>query len=450
MSKLSFEQKICLVGVGGVSMSALAEMLHIRGYNIFGTDRVKSVRTDKLAAMGIPVFIAPNSPDNIRDADVVIRTAAARDDAPEVIAARAKGLPVLARAEAWAALMEPYRQRVGLAGTHGKSTTTGMCAQIALTAGLDPSISIGADLPVIGGNLRVGERFDSFVFEADEYWDSFLHFRPTVSVINNIEADHPDYYKSMEQMIGSYAKYVSLTSECVVVNADSDNAMLAVKDAKCRVVTFGLEREADYTVRDLTFDHNYATFTLVGFGKDLGKVTLSVFGRHNVYNAVASAAAMIASGVSPELAVKGLNDFSGVSRRFERRGYVNGAVLVDDFGHHPTEMQMTMDVAKSLGYDRVIIVFQPYTYSRTREYFDDFVNVLKQADIAVLTEILGAREVNPGNDTSKTMVDAVPGAVFTPTFDDAEAWIRANARKGDLIYTTGCGNLYLLCDRLVK
>ena len=450
MGKLPFDKKICLIGIGGVSMSALAEMLHIRGYNIIGCDRVESVRTRKLAAMGIPIRIAPKSPDNLQDAEAIIRTAAARDDAPEVIAARAKGLPVFARAEAWAALMEGYSNIVGLAGTHGKSTTTGMCSQIALTAGTDPTISIGADLPVINSNLRVGDRKDMFVVEADEYWDSFLYFHPTVAVINNIEADHPDYYKSMEQMIGSYTKYASQTTGRVIVNADNPNTLIAAKGATCPVETFGLENPADYTARDISFDHNYASFTLIGHGKDLGRVTLSVHGIHNVYNAVASAAAMIATGISPELAVKGLNDFTGVARRFEKRGLVNGAVLVDDFGHHPTEMQMTIDVAKSLGYDRVIMVFQPYTYSRTSEYFDDFVRVLKQADIAVLTEILGAREVNPGNDTSANLVNCIPGAVFTPTFDDAEAWLRTNAREGDLIVTTGCGNLNLLCDRLVK
>ena len=255
----------------------------------------------------------------------------------------------------------------------------------------------------------------------------------------------------MDQMIASYTKFASLVPPdgCVVVNAENANAVKASEGARCRVRTFGLNVPADVTARNLRFSHNYAAFTLVADGNALGDISLSVHGIHNVYNAIGSAAAMLACGVKPALVVQGLNDFGGVARRFERRGTVNGAILVDDFGHHPTEMQMTMDVAKSLGFKRVITVFQPYTYSRTSQYFDDFVKVLSQADIAVLTEILGAREVNPGHDTSKTLVDAIPGAVFTPTFDDAEAWILANAREGDLIVTTGCGNLNLLCDRLV-
>ena len=449
--KLPHNKRICLVGIGGVSMSALAEMMLTQGYTIFGCDRVQSARTEKLASMGIPVRIAPNDPSNIDGADIVIRTAAARDDAPEIMEARRRGIQVMARAEAWASLMEGYRHIVALSGTHGKSTTTGMCGQIALTAGLDPTISIGADLPVIGGNLRVGDAREVFIAEADEYWDSFLHFRPTVAVINNIEADHPDYFKSMDQMLASFTKFASLVPPdgCVVVNAENENAVRASKGARCRVCTFGLNVPADVTAGNLTFKHNYASFTLIADGNALGRITLSVHGIHNVYNAIGAAAAMLACGVKPALVVQGLNDFGGVARRFERRGTVNGAILVDDFGHHPTEMQMTMDVAKSLGFQRVITVFQPYTYSRTSQYFDDFVKVLSQADIAVLTEILGAREVNPGHDTSKTLVDAIPGAVFTPTFDDAEAWIRENAREGDLIVTTGCGNLNLLCDRLV-
>ena len=449
--KLPHNKRICLVGIGGVSMSALAQMLLSHGYTIFGCDRVESARTRKLAEMGIPVRIAPNDASNIDGADIVIRTAAARDDAPEIIEARRRGLVVMARAEAWACLMEGYRNIVALSGSHGKSTTTGMCGQIALTAGLDPTISIGADLPCIGGNLRTSDAREIFVAEADEYWDSFLYFRPTVAVINNIEADHPDYFKSMEQLVGSFSKFASLVPPdgCVVANAENAYAMQAASAARCQVRTFGLNVPCDVTAKNLRFRYNYASFTLVADGNALGEITLAVHGIHNVYNAIASAAAMLACGVKPALVVEGLNDFSGVARRFERRGTVNGAVLVDDFGHHPTEMQMTMDVAKSLGFRRVIMVFQPYTYSRTSQYFDDFVRVLRQADVAVLTEILGAREVNPGNDTAKTLVDAIPGAVFTPTFDDAEAWLRANAREGDLIVTTGCGNLNLLCDRLV-
>ena len=449
--KLPHNKQLCLIGIGGVSMSALAEMLLSHGYTLFGCDRTQSVRTERLVSLGIPVRIGSNDPSNIDGADIVIRTAAARDDAPEIIEARKRGIPVMARAEAWACLMEGYRHVVCLAGTHGKSTSTGMCAQIALTAGLDPTVSIGADLPVIHGNMRVSDAREVFVAEADEYWDSFLYFHPTVAVINNIEADHPDYFKSMDQMIASYTKFASLVPPdgCVVVNAENANAVKASEGARCRVRTFGLNVPADVTARNLRFSHNYAAFTLVADGNALGDISLSVHGIHNVYNAIGSAAAMLACGVKPALVVQGLNDFGGVARRFERRGTVNGAILVDDFGHHPTEMQMTMDVAKSLGFKRVITVFQPYTYSRTSQYFDDFVKVLSQADIAVLTEILGAREVNPGHDTSKTLVDAIPGAVFTPTFDDAEAWILANAREGDLIVTTGCGNLNLLCDRLV-
>ncbi len=449
--KIPHNKRLCLVGVGGVSMSALAEMLLHHGYTLFGCDRVQSTRTERLVSLGIPVLIGPNDPHNIDGADIVIRTAAARDDAPEIIEARRRGLPVMARAEAWACLMDGYRNIVALSGTHGKSTTTGMCSQIALTAGLDPSVCIGADMPVLGGNLRSSDSREIFVAEADEYWDSFLYFRPTVAVINNIEADHPDYFKSMDQMLASYTKFASLVPPdgCVVANADSETAMQASRGARCRVRTFGLNAPADVTAQNLVFDHSYAQFTLVADGNALGQVSLSVHGIHNVYNAVAAAAAMLACGVRPALVIEGLNDFSGIARRFERRGFINGATLIDDFGHHPTEMQMTMDVARSLGFSRVITVFQPYTYSRTSRYFDDFVRVLSQADVAVLTEILGARETNPGHDTAKTLVDAIPGAVFTPTFDDAEAWIRANAREGDIIITTGCGNLNLLCDRLV-
>jgi len=447
---LSAYHRPCIVGIGGVSTSALAEMLKARGFDVFGTDWNESPRTHRLESLGIPVHIGPNNAHSIDGADIVIRTAAAHDDAPEIVAARAQGIPVMERAAAWADVMLEYKQVLCLSGCHGKSSTTGMAAAIGIAAGLDPTVSIGADLSAIGGNLHIGSH-ELFVAEADEYYNSFLNFPPTVAVVNNIEIDHLDFFSGLDAIMKSFNRFVHLVPESgtVVVNADNENACRATADVTCRVLRFGLENPADVTARDLRYDHGCGVFTLVFDGEALGEVRLQIPGSHNVYNALASAAGCLACGIAPEAVVSGLNGFAGVARRFERRGTFNGAVLVDDYAHHPTELRTTLDTARECGYKRVICAFQPHTYSRTKTLFADFVEALMLADLPVLTEIFAAREQNTEHMSSKTLADAVNG-VFCPTLADTAAYLRTIAREGDLIIMAGAGSILEVTEMLLS
>ena len=450
MKILSAYHRPCIIGIGGVSTSALAEMLKSLGFEVFGTDWNDSARTRRLVSLGIPVHIGPNNPHSIDGADVVIRTAAAHDDAPEIVAARAQGIPVMERAAAWADVMREYRQVLCLSGCHGKSSTTGMCAAIGIAAELDPTVSIGADLSIIGGNLHIGGH-EMFVAEADEYYNSFLNFPPTVAVVNNIEFDHPDFYPDLDAVLKSFNRFIHLVPSdgTVVVNADNENACRATADADCRILRFGLDNPADVTARDLHWDHGCGVFTLMEGGEALGEIRLQIPGIHNVYNALASAAGTLACGVAPAAVIAGLNGFTGVDRRFERKGTFNGAVLVDDYAHHPTELKNTLATARSCGYERVICAFQPHTYSRTKLLFDDFAEALKLADVPVLTEIYAAREQNTENMTSKTLADAV-GGVFCESLADTAAYLRSIAREGDLIIMAGAGSILEVTQMLLS
>ena len=440
-----------LVGIGGVSMYPLSEMLMHRGLTVTGSDsNTASANCQALAAQGVTLF-AGHFPENVKGADLVIRTAAVHDDNPEIAAARAAGIPVYERAEALGALMGEYRHALCVAGTHGKTTTTSMCTHIAMAADVDPSIMIGGDIPLLGCGYRIGGG-DTFVLEACEYRNSFLHFRPTIAVVLNVEEDHMDFFHDLGEIQASFRAFAaSVPAEgFVVANADDANTMQALSGLDRQLVTFALDHDADYTAADLSFERGYARFTIMERGEALCTVALSVPGRHNVSNALAAAAAARCMGIGADTIAVGLEGFTGAGRRFEFRGTLNGADVYDDYAHHPGELHTLFDTVEKLGYQRVICAFQPHTYSRTDAFFEDFVRELSRPDALVLMEIYPAREQNLKGTSSRQITDRIPGSIYCPTLEATEAALRELARPGDLVLTVGAGELNKVAGRLTE
>ena len=438
-----------LVGVGGVSMSPLAQVLHGAGVVVTGSDMHESAEVAHLRTLGIPVTIG-HLPQSVAGADCVIRTAAVHDDNPEIAAARAAGIPVFERAQAWGALMRHYENALCVAGTHGKTTTTSMCAHIFLAAQRDPSIMIGGVLPALGAGHRVGHG-DTIILESCEYCNSFLSFFPTVAVILNVDADHLDFFKDLEDVKHSFRRFAELVPETGFVVADRDdaNTMDALAGLDRSTITFGLE-DGDVHAADLTWHGGFADFDAMVNGQCYAHVSLSVPGVHNVRNALAACAAAHCLGIPAAAVEEGLRAFHGAGRRFEKKGEFHGAMVYDDYAHHPHELQALLTTAKGLGYRRVICAFQPHTYSRTHELFHDFVEVLKVPDITLLAEIYAARETNTLGISSNDLALEIPGSIYCPTLADVTRQLRRLAQPGDLILTVGAGDIYLAGEALLR
>jgi len=451
-AKLIPGSRVFLSGIGGVSMSSLAEMLVDRGMAVSGSDMKESSVVAQLRSRGITVYVGQKG-ENINQAQpqFIVRTAAVHDDNPEIMAARAMGIPVFERAEALGALMEDYTHALCIAGTHGKTTTTSMATHITMEAGLDPTIMIGGTLPLLGSTYRIGSG-DTMVAESCEYCNSFLSFRPTVAVILNIEEDHLDFFKDLEHIQRSFRQFAQLVPDdgCVVANADDANTMNALAGIDRKVVTFSLEGQADYTAGGLRFEEGMGRFELIERGRSICSVALTVPGRHNVANALAAAAAARFMGIAPEVIAAGLGSYVSADRRFQPRGQYNGADIYDDYAHHPGELQALFSTARLLGYERIICAFQPHTYTRTIACFDGFTQVLTQPDIAVLMEIFPAREENLTGISSRDLCRQIPGSIYCSTLEETEQTLRHLARPGDLILTAGAGELNLVAGRLAE
>ncbi len=451
---LNIQDYICpgrrahLVGIGGVSMSPLAEVLHGAGVAVTGSDMHDSTPVEHLRTLGIPVTIG-HLPQSVEGADCVIRTAAVHDDNPEIAAAHAAGIPVFERAQAWGALMTHYKNALCVSGTHGKTTTTSMCTHIFLAAQRDPSVMIGGTLPALGAGHRVGHG-DTIILESCEYCNSFLSFFPTVAVILNVDADHLDFFKDLEDVKQSFRRFARLVPPdgCVIADRDDDNTMDALAGLDRKVLTFGLE-EGDVHAANLVWGQGFASFDVISQGQLFTHVDLSVPGLHNVRNALAACGAAISLGIPAQAVSQGLHAFHGAGRRFEKKGEFNGAMVYDDYAHHPSELQALLTAVGKLDYQRIICAFQPHTYTRTHELFRDFVEVLKAPDVAVLAEIYAAREQNTLGISSNDLVKEIPGAVYCPTLEDVTVKLRELARPGDLILTVGAGDIYLAGEALV-
>ena len=437
-----------LIGIGGVSMSPLAEVLHKAGIVITGSDMNDSPTVERLRALGIPVAIGHRA-ENVGEAELIIRTAAVHDDNPEIAEARARNIPVFERAQAWGSIMRGYKNALCISGTHGKTTTTSMCTHIIMAAQMDPTVMIGGTLPLLGAGYRVGHG-DTIILESCEYCNSFLSFFPTVAVILNIEADHLDFFKDLNDVEHSFRAFADRVPEngLIVANADDPNTMHTLEGETRPVLTFGLE-EGDVHAANLTWDHGLPTFDIIYRDQVFTRVGLHVPGEHNVRNALAAAAAAIALAVSPKAVSEGLNAFRGAGRRFEHKGTYHGAEVYDDYAHHPGELQALLSAARTLGYERILCAFQPHTYTRTKALFDDFVQVLRQPDITLLAEIYAARETNEIGISSRDLANQIPGSIYCPTLADVTARLRELARPGDLILTVGAGNIHTAGEALL-
>ena len=441
--------RVHLVGIGGVSMCPLAEVLHGMGLQIQGSDMNESDTVKHLRSAGISVAIGHNA-ENLGDCDLVIRTAAVHDGNPEIAGAVSRGIPVYERAQAWGAIMQHYPNALCVAGTHGKTTTTSMCAHIFLAAQRDPSVMLGGVLPIMGAGHRSGKG-DTIILESCEYCNSFLSFFPTVAVILNVDADHLDFFKDLEDIKHSFRRFAQLVPEdgFVVADADDANTMDAIDHIDRRVVTFGLD-QGDVHAANLSWDHGFAIFDVIAHGQQYAHVRLSVPGIHNVRNALAAAASALCLNVPGPAVEEGLYAFHGAGRRFEAKGQYHGAKIYDDYAHHPQELRALLTTVNQLGYDRVICAFQPHTYSRTKELFSDFVDVLKLADLTVLAPIFAARETDTLGVSSTQLAQQIPGAISCASLEEVTDTLAKLAKPGDLILTVGAGDIYLAGEALAE
>ena len=437
---------IHLIGIGGVSMRPLGLVLRGMGMTVTGSDMNSSVSTDELIEKGIEVHIGHNA-RNIEGADCIIRTAAAHNDNPEIAAARAMGIPVFERAQAWGLIMREYKNAICVSGTHGKTTTAGMITHIFMQAQRDPTVMLGGYLPLLKAGHRVGNG-DTIIMESCEYCDSFLNFYPTVAIINNIEADHLDYFKDLAAVERSFRKFAGLVPRTghVIANGDDRNTVQTLEDL--HYISFGLGEKNDIRAENLSED--FRSFDVLCFGKKYCHVHLNVYGRHNVYNALAAAAAAYVMNVDGAAVSAGLESFTGAGRRLERKGSYHGAAVYDDYAHHPGELHALIDAVKTMGFRRIILAFQPHTYTRTKALFSDFVAELKRVDIAVLAEIYAARESNKIGISSRDLAREVPGAVFFETLPEVAEYLRSVAQEGDIILTVGAGDIYKAGELLLK
>lgn len=433
-----------LVGIGGVSMRPLGLVLKGAGMLVTGSDMNASVSTDELISKGIQVAIGHRA-ENITGADCIIRTAAAHNDNPEIAAARAAGIPVFERAQAWGEIMKSYKNAICISGTHGKTTTTSMVTHIMMEAKQDPTVMIGGYLPLLHAGHRVGHG-DTIILESCEYCDSFLNFFPTLAVILNIEEDHLDYFKDLKDIEKSFHQFAQIATSGILANGDDPNTVDAMHGL--HFTSFGLKESNDIHVANIADD--YRSYDVICDGEFYCHLNLGVVGRHNAINALAAAGTAWMLGIPGEVAARGLASFHGAGRRMEFKGQFNGADVYDDYAHHPGELAATIDAVRTMHYKRMVLAFQPHTYSRTHALFDDFVRELKKPDVVVLAEIYAARERNTIGISSADLAREVPGSVYCETLPEVTQWLREHVQPGDVVLTVGAGDIYRAGEALLK
>lgn len=457
MYQIDFEkpQKVHFIGIGGISMSGLAEILLKAGFTVSGSDLQQNALTKRLETLGARVSHGQYAQNITDDVDLAVYTAAVHPDNPEYAEALRRGILLMSRAELLGGMMANFRQSLAVAGTHGKTTATSMAAEILMAAGLDPTVSVGGILPSIGGNIRVGDT-GLFVAEACEYTNSFLSFSPTIEIILNIELDHIDFFKDIEDVRHSFRLFAQKLPEDGALVIDSGILRLheITEGLACRVVTVGLGEGSDYRAEDISYDElARAAFTLVKHGKPAYRVTLGVPGEHNVSNALAAAAACEMLGASSEAVQEGLASFGGVRRRFEKKGVLGGVTIIDDYAHHPQEIAATLKTARQYPHRKLWCIFQPHTYSRTKALMDEFAEALTAADEVVLADIYPARETDSlgisSQDLARRIQELGGHANYFPTFDDIETFILKNCIHNDLLITMGAGDVVKIGDRLL-
>ncbi len=443
-------KRIHFIGIGGSGMCPLAEILHSEGYVLSGSDNNESDTLARIRALGIPVAMGQKA-ENIAGAEMVVYTAALLKDNPELVAAKESGIPTFERAKLFGAISRLYKNCIGICGTHGKTTVTSMTTQVMLEAKLDPSAVIGGKLPLIDANGRVGKS-EHFVCEACEFVDTFLELSPAVAVILNIDEDHLDYFKTLDNLILSFHKFADMATDAVLYNGDDRNTLKAMNGITGKtLVTFGFQSANDYYPENIsTVRGAFYGFDVMHGGEKLGHIQLNVPGRHNILNALAAIAASMHAGADFAACKAGLEAFGGAGRRFEILGEYAGITFADDYAHHPAELRVTLESAMKMDYNRVWAVFQPFTYSRTYMLMDDFAEVLQIPDRCVLTEIMGSREINTYNVYTAQLAEKIPNSVWFNTFDEVADYVLQNAEAGDLVLTLGCGDIYKAAKMMIK
>lgn len=439
---------IYFIGIGGISMSALAEIMIEEGIKVSGSDRSNSKIIKKLQNSGASIYIN-HDPKNISgDIDLLVYTSAISEDNPELLRARDLNIKIMDRAEFLGYVMKNYRHAICVSGTHGKTTTTGMLSSVLLETDLNPTIFLGGEMDSLGGNLLKGS-YELLLTEACEYKRNFLKFNPTMEIILNIEEDHLDYYKDLSDIQGAFVEYAEkIPSEGHLIVNEACRSLF--NHIKAGLVTFGLKDEADYYASNIKLLPT-PSYTLMHKGQEIAEIKLQVFGEHNILNSLAVCAAGFSLGLEPEIIAKGLNDFKGTHRRYEYKGQVKGAVLIDDYAHHPSEMTATLKTARHYTRGKIITVFQPHTYTRTIKLLDGFAEALSLSDEAILVDIYAAREVNTGQVHSKDIINKMEkGAIYAESFQEAAELVKSMVQGGDTIITMGAGNVDQIGDLLLE
>lgn len=459
MLDLSEYKHVHCIGIGGIGLSAVAEILVSQGYTVSGSDMKASDMTDKLSSLGIKVYIGHDAA-NIAGADILVYSAAVSPENPEIAAARNAGIPIVTRAEALGALMNNYSTSIAVSGTHGKTTTTSMVSLILEKAGTDPTILIGGNLPEFNGNAKVGHS-NYFVTEACEYMDSFLSLRPKIEIILNIDSDHLDYFKDIDHIVRSFDRFSRLIPADGLIVAYEANPFVAniiQSIDRDRIVTFGFTGNSDYCAKNITFDNNgFPNFDVVTKGQTICNIQMSIPGEHNVANALASAATCHTLGVDPEIIASVLSEFRGTQRRFDVIGTTAGGVrIIDDYAHHPTEIKATLSATSNMPHERLWCLFQPHTYTRTMALFDEFIDSFENTDVLIIAEIYAAREKNIHKISSRELVNEIrkkhPGkeTYYFNSLEEIAAFVSNNAQKGDMVITMGAGDIYKVADMLMN
>ena len=458
MCKIDFNKPCHMhfIGIGGISMSGLAEILLGAGFKISGSDSKESELTDHLTALGARVDY-PQTAENItNDIDVIVYTAAIREDNPELQAAKASGKPMMTRAQLLGQIMANYENSIAVSGTHGKTTTTSMISQILLETNEIPTISVGGILEAIHSNVHVGSS-NRFITEACEYTNSFHEFYPKFNIILNVEADHLDFFKDLEDVRHSFRRFAENTSEkgVLIINKDIENWEFFTSGLGCKSITYSVEDStADMTASDISYENGCASFTPVFNGKPLAPVSLSVPGVHNISNALSAIALCLEMGVNYDCILSGLKKFGGADRRFQFKGKFKGATVIDDYAHHPTEIAASLAAAKNFDYNRLVVCFQSHTYTRTLSFLDEFAAALSAADLVILPDIYPAREKDIYGVSSKDIAIRLEKlgceVHYLPTFDECEKFLSKNIMHNDLLITMGAGDVYLVGEHLLN
>lgn len=447
-------KKVHFIGIGGISMSGLAALLLDKGFSVSGSDSRESDITNKLKNEGAEIYIG-HKRSNLKNVDLVVYTAAIPSDNEEILEAKENNIELMDRAEFLGYIMKGHKFNVAVAGTHGKTTTTSMLSHITLNANLDPTILVGGDVDAINGNFKIGDS-EYFITEACEYKESFLRFCPNIGIILNIDADHLDYYRDLDHIKETFVKFVNLIPNdgYIIGCYDDNNVKEVLETAKCNVLTYGLTG-GDIRATNISFNNKgCATFTVTKDNKDLFEVTLNTTGKHNILNALSAIAVSLIFNIEASSIIEGLKECKGAHKRFEYKGLFNGATVIDDYAHHPVEIEATLDTAKLIPHNKIYGVFQPHTYTRTKTLFNEFATCFNKLDKLLLMDIYAAREKDTGLVSSEELGDAIRKngveCINVHSHEEAAQYFKDNLKENDLLLTIGAGDVVKVADILLK